>query len=281
MHRADLHRILLGHVSAQLYTNHELDTFHYQEDGRIRLTFTTGEVRIVDALVGADGIHSKVRKGILGDSQPVFRGYNIWRGVCDASVDIGYGSETYGKGKRVGIVPIRDGKFGWWATVNEDLLESDGTEGAKKKLLRHFGDWHAPIPELIANTENIIKNSISDRIPTRGWSQGKAVLLGDAAHATTPNLGQGGCMAIEGAYVQGQCIKKYGLTEEAFQRYEALHFPRSKDIVETSLKMGKIGQWENSAAIFLRDTMMRMMPDKASMKLIDKYFAYDVTVIEV
>jgi len=281
MHRADLHAILLRHVSAKLYVNHALETFETQADGRIQLTFANGERKIVDALVGADGIHSKVRKLILEDSQPVFRGYNIWRGVCQSDIHAGYGSETYGKGKRVGIVPISDGKFGWWATVNEDLLANDDPEGTKAKLMRLFGDWHSPIPELISNTENIVKNSISDRLPTRGWSKEKVVLLGDAAHPTTPNLGQGGCMAIEGAHLLARCISKYGLTEIAFQRYEALHFKRSADVVETSLKMGRIGQLENPVAIGFRNTLMRLMPDEISMKLIDKYFAYDVTAIHV
>lgn len=281
MHRADLHAILLRHVPAALYSNHALETFEMQADGRIRITFTNGEQKTVDALIGADGIHSKVRKLILEDSQPVFRGYNIWRGVCESDISTGYGSETYGKGKRVGIVPISEGKFGWWATMNEDLLTEDEPGGTKAKLMRQFGDWHSPIPELISNTENIIKNSISDRVPIRGWSKDKIVLLGDAAHPTTPNLGQGGCMAIEGAHLLAQCIRKYGLTEIAFQRYEELHFPRSKDVVETSLKMGRIGQLENPVAIGFRNTLMRLMPDEISMKLIDKYFAYDVTAIVV
>ena len=154
-----------------------------------------------DAVVGADGIHSVVRKHIINDGEPIFRGYNIWRGIVEINFDIGYGSETFGKGKRVGIVPIKDGVYGWWATCNEKFMQDDKPETPKEKLNRLFGDWHYPIAELINNTDHILKNSIIDRKPQKGWTNGNTTLLGDAAHPTTPNLGQGGCMAIEGAYI--------------------------------------------------------------------------------
>ena len=77
------------------------------------LQFENGENRVFDAVIGADGIHSEVRKHIINDGEPIFRGYSIWRGVVKTNFEIGYGSETYGIGKRVGIVPIKDGVYGW------------------------------------------------------------------------------------------------------------------------------------------------------------------------
>ena len=281
IHRADLHRILLENIDANLFNNYSLKKLSYQSDGKIDLEFENGKNLIFDAVIGADGIHSVVRQDIINDGKPLYRGYNVWRGVVKTDFDIGYGSETYGKGQRVGIVPIKDGVYGWWATCNEDYLQDDNPEGTKNKLNRLFGNWHYPIPELISNTENILKNSLIDRKPHKGWTKGNVTLLGDAAHPTTPNLGQGGCMAIEGAYILAKSIEKYGLSPKAFHRYEELQFPRSENIVNQSLKMGKIGQLENPVLIGLRNFAIKAMPSSVAIKMIDKYFSYRVTSLKI
>ena len=281
IHRADLHRILLKNIEAHLYNNYSLKNIAHLDNGQITIQFENGEDRVFDAVIGADGIHSEVRKHIINDGEPIFRGYNIWRGVVKTNFDIGYGSETYGIGKRVGIVPIKDGVYGWWATCNEAYMQDDSPEGTKNKLNRLFGDWHYPITDLMNNTEVILKNSLIDRKPHKGWSKGNAILLGDAAHPTTPNLGQGGCMAIEGAYILAKSIQKYGLTKKAFNRYEELQYPRSENIVNDSLKLDKIGQITNPVLIILRNFAINVMPSSVAMKMIDKYFSYRVTNIEI
>lgn len=281
IHRADLHSILLQYIDAKLYKNYALKDLKQLDNGQINLIFKNNSKQIFDAVIGADGIHSTVRKYTINDGDPIFRGYNIWRGVVKTNFDIGYASETYGKGKRVGIVPIKDGIYGWWATCNEEFMQDDQPEGSKEKLNRLFGDWHYPIPELIKNTETILKNSLIDRKPLKGWTNGNVTLLGDAAHPSTPNLGQGGCMAIEGAYILAKSIEKYGLTKKAFDRYEELQFPRSKEIVDESLKLGKMGQLEMPILISIRNLAFKLMPSNLAMKLIDKYFSYRVTEIEI
>jgi 2-polyprenyl-6-methoxyphenol hydroxylase-like FAD-dependent oxidoreductase len=281
MHRADLHKILLDDTPAHLFTNHALKSIQQLENSRIVLTFENGQTHECDAVIGADGIHSVVRKHIINDGEPIFRGYNIWRGVVKSDFDSGYGSETMGLGKRVGIVPIKDGYYGWWAACNEDFLEEDAPEDTKEKLLRLFGSWHSPIPELIKNTDVILKNSLCDREPKKGWTIGNITLLGDAAHPTTPNLGQGGCMAIEGAYILATALNKYGITQQAFDRYEELHFPRTKMVVLESRKIGKLGQASNPVIAGLRNFIFKIMPSKVSMKLIDKFFGYRVTDLNV
>ena len=281
IHRADLHGILLKNIEANLYNDFSLKNIAHLDNGQITIQFENGENRVFDAVIGADGIHSDVRKHIINDGEPIFRGYNIWRGVVKTDFEIGYGSETYGIGKRVGIVPIKDGVYGWWATCNEAYMQDDSPEGTKDKLKRLFGDWHHPIPDLMNNTEVILKNSLIDRKPHKGWSKGNAILIGDAAHPTTPNLGQGGCMAIEGAYILAKSIQKYGLTKKAFDRYEELQFPRSENIVNASLKLGKMGQITNPLLISLRNFAFKAMPSSVAMKMIDKYFSYRVTNIEI
>lgn len=281
IHRADLHSILLENIDAKLYKNYALKGLSHLENGQISLLFDNGETQVFDAVIGADGIRSVVRKHIINDGEPIFRGYNIWRGVVKTDFDIGYASETFGKGQRVGIVPIKDGVYGWWATCNEAYMQDDSPEGTKEKLNRLFGDWHYPISDLINNTEQILKNSLIDRKPHKGWTKENITLLGDAAHPTTPNLGQGGCMAIEGAYILAKSIQKHGLTKKAFDRYEKLQYPRSENIVNESLKLGRMGQLENPILIRLRNLAFKLMPSSVAMKMIDKYFSYRVASIEI
>jgi len=281
IHRAELHGILFKNIDAKLYNNYCLKKISYLDNGQISIEFENGENKIVDAVVGADGTNSEVRKHIINDGLPIFRGYNIWRGVVKTNFEIGYGSETYGKGQRVGIVPIKDGVYGWWATSNENYMQDDSPEGTKEKLSRLFGDWHFPIPELIENTKTILKNSITDRKPHKGWTKGNVTLLGDAAHPTTPNLGQGGCMAIEGAYILARSIQKYGLTDKSFERYEELQFPRSENIVNESLKFGRMGQLTNPILGGLRNFAMWAIPPWVTIKMISKYFSYRVTNLEI
>lgn len=281
IHRADLHGILLKNIDVNLYNNYSLKDLSPLENGQISLSFDNGETKVFDAVIGADGVHSVVRKHIINDGEPIFRGYNIWRGVVKTNFDIGYASESFGKGQRVGIVPIKDGVYGWWATCNEEYMQDDNPENTKDKLNRLFGDWHSPISDLIDNTENILKNSSIDRKPHRGWTKGNVTLIGDAAHPSTPNLGQGGCMAIEGAYILAKSIQKHGLTKKAFDRYEELQYPRSENIVIESLKLGKMGQITNPVLIALRNFAFKVMPSSVAMKMIDKYFSYRVTSLEI
>ena len=281
IHRADLHKILLSDINTHVHINSNVKQLTNLDNGQVELIFHNGKSSVFDAVIGADGIHSKVRKHIINDGDPLFRGYSVWRGVVKTNFDIGYASETYGKGQRVGIVPIKDGVYGWWATYNEEFLKDDEPEGTKQKLKRLFGNWHYPIPELIDTTETILKNSLSDRIPQKGWTIGNITLIGDAAHPTTPNLGQGGCLAIEGAYLLAKCINKYGLSSKAYEIYEKHQFPRAKKIINESLKLGKIGQITNPILINLRNFFFKLIPSSIAMKLFAKYFAYRVTKLKI
>ncbi|SKB75263.1 FAD-dependent monooxygenase [Dyadobacter psychrophilus] len=281
MHRADLHAILVKHANATFYSDHELESFQNTPDGKVNVSFKNGVFKVFDAMIGADGIHSVVRQNIIGDGKPIFRGYSIWCGIAESNAGVGYTSESYGKGERFGIIPISKSQCGWWATKNEKFMADDEPEGTKQKLQRLFGSWHDPIPELISKTGKIFKTSLSDRIPVRGWSRGNCTLLGDAAHPTTPNLGQGGCLAIEGAYILGEIIRKYGITDTVFQRYESLHFIHAKNIVQDSRKLGKVGQLENSIAVYVRNKILSLTPSSFTLKVVDKYFLYDVTTMKL
>ncbi len=282
IHRADLHSVLFKSIPKEkLHPNYKLKEIKIIQNVS-KVYFENGDEISADIIIGADGINSIVRRFIINDGTPIFRGYNIWRGIAELrDVPSGYSSETWGKGRRVGIVPIKDNKFGWWVTVNEDENQTDEPTGAIRKLLELFGQWHQPIPQLFENSPEIIKNKIGDRLPTKGWSKNNIVIVGDAAHPTTPNLGQGACMAIEGAFLLSKCLTLNSNNQSAFKKYEELHFKRSADIIKQSLQNGKIGQLENSIAIKSRDTLMKCLPEKLTLKMLDKFFDYDVTSIKI
>ena len=178
---------------------------------------------------------------------------------------------------RFGTVPVGGRGTAWWCTANEPESANDGNEGAKMKLKRLLENWHAPIPQLISETEDkdIIKNAIYDRAPIRTWFKGRCALLGDAAHPMTPNFGQGGCMAIEDAAILAKCLAHYPDFTTAFERYVAARYKRTAGMVRGARCYGWMGQWENPVALALRTALFRLSPAGASRKALERLTGYD------
>jgi len=150
----------------------------------------------------------------------------------------------------------------------------------KQELLARFKGWHQPIERLLESTPEsaILCNAILDREPPnppKPWGKGPMTLLGDAAHPTTPNLGQGACMAIEDAAVLGQAVGSIPSVETAFRVYERTRFARTAMIVRESLKFGKMGQWENKLACGVRNLMIKMSPSSGLRRQFRDLWMYD------
>ena len=226
LHRADLQSTLLKALPASsIHLGYTFRSSSHRGD-KIVATFANGHSIETDFLIGADGIHSSVRSEFLEDGEPVYRGYIVWRGISSGSlaeIPPNTAIEIHGRGRRFGIGPVGLGRIGWWATANAD------SNDAQLDLLRLFEGWYPPVLELIDATpsSSILKTGAFDRLANTKWGTGRMTLLGDAIHPTTPNLGQGGCLAIEDAFVLARCFAKYGATEEALRRYEQHRYKRT------------------------------------------------------
>jgi 2-polyprenyl-6-methoxyphenol hydroxylase-like FAD-dependent oxidoreductase len=233
-----------------------------QSGSGVRVEFADGSLEKHDAVIGADGIRSGVRAQLFGISDPVYRGYAVWRGVAaydGQALRPESNSETWGPGSRFGILNIGQGRFTWYATANIPQPAAVHSE-RKRALLQRFAGWHQPISTLIESTELILENGAYDLPPLPRWTAGRVTLLGDAAHPCTPNLGQGGCMALEDALVLAKCISGDRSIESALRSYEALRSRRTRHIQYRSLLMGHIGQWQNRAAVSGRRLVTSLLP---------------------
>ena len=146
LHRADLQATLLHALPpSSIRLEHALKAYDYGKD-KIVAHFTHGEEIEADFLIGADGIHSQVRSQVLGDGEPVYRGYTVWRGissVAPGSISSATAIEIHGRGRRFGIGPVGNSRIGWWASANSRSVEA--ASESRTELLRLFAGWCAPV----------------------------------------------------------------------------------------------------------------------------------------
>ena len=280
MRRADLLAILLAALPQEcLHLGYEFERIERDKE-KVRLHFKDGRVQEHDAVVGADGIRSRVRSELFGFSEPIYRGYTVWRGLArydGEAVEPGCNSESWGIGKRFGILNTGHRRFTWYATANVSPDHLDAACGRKLELQQLFAGWHEPIADFLEATDEaeISKNGARDCAPLQQWGKGMVTLLGDAAHPCTPNLGQGGCMALEDALVLAKCVEKEPQLEVALRHYESLRFHRTKHIQQRSLLMGRIGQWESSLFVTGREIVTRILPPAFIERNLRRVYSYE------
>ncbi|MEM8780912.1 MAG: FAD-dependent monooxygenase [Cyanobacteria bacterium P01_G01_bin.49] len=264
IHRADLHELLWrGLPEKQFILGETFEQFSLQ-DNKVCAHFASGLTVEGDALIGADGLRSKVRSELFGEQPPIFRNFTTWRGLTNYipyTYRPGYIREFLGKGKGFGFMMLGKGRMYWYAAALASEKQPDAPIGRKKELENMFQDWFPSIRELIAATDetDIIKTDLYDRVPALPWSKQNITLLGDAAHPTLPTLGQGACMALEDALIVTKCLLKSSSSAIAFQNYESQRFSRTKSIIEQSLRSGRMGQLSHPITVKLRETLMKIM----------------------
>ncbi|MEU1004949.1 FAD-dependent monooxygenase [Streptomyces tibetensis] len=219
-----------------------------------RVATADGELE-ADLVVGADGIRSAVR-GTLFPHHPgaVYSGWTTWRVVIPVPGVRFTSHETWGPGRIWGTHPLKDGRVYAYAGATTPA-GGRAPDDEKSELLRLFGDWHDPIPAVLAavRPEDVLRHDvhhIADPLPA--YHHGRVALLGDAAHAMTPSLGQGGNQAIEDAVVLAHHC-------DELAAYTAARRPRTTAIARQAVKVSRLSLMSSRTGLALRDTAMRLL----------------------
>ncbi|MFD6158362.1 FAD-dependent monooxygenase [Nocardia sp. NPDC060256] len=254
MHRADLLDVLRAALpAATLRTG--ISVTEARTDGTV--THSAG-TSTGDLVVGADGVRSVVRRVVSGDIAPRYSGYTAWRLVVTPAEPITGLGETWGRGERFGYTPLSGGRVYCFAAAN---MPADTTGGGLAELRRRFGTWHDPIPSLLAFAEEsaVLKHDLYDLPALKTYVADRIALVGDAAHAMTPNLGQGACQALEDAVV----LARVATDDADLNRYDQERRPRTQMLVTRSRRIGTIAQLSSPPIVALRNAALRLIPASA------------------
>jgi 2-polyprenyl-6-methoxyphenol hydroxylase-like FAD-dependent oxidoreductase len=260
IHRMDLLDVLRRALPADALCTGSTVTAVDADGPRVRVEHSNG-VSHVDLLVGADGLHSAVRRAIWPQApEPRYAGYTAWRLVVDSG-SLAAGGETWGRGERVGIAPLPDGRTYLFAVASVPAGRH-GAGGELAELRRRFAHWHDPIPALLetATEEAVMRHDIYELPPLRSYAAGRVALLGDAAHAMTPNLGQGANQALEDAVTLAALLDAYSSIPEALAAYDRVRRPRTQMIAKRSRQIGTVAQCAWTPGRVVRDRLLRLTP---------------------
>lgn len=250
--RSEMHRVLVEAVQAI-----KPDAFHLnakvagftQDQASVTVQFEDGRTATGTALVGADGLHSKVRAAAFGPSPGRFTNALAWRGLVPMEAlaehhRLPVASTWLGPTAHVTSYPVRKGKqefvsFSGQAETTDWTVESWSEMGSIEECMKDFAGWHQDIVDLVKNAQTLYKWGLFIREPLPQWSRGRVTLLGDACHSMVPYLGQGVNMAFEDAAVLARCLDMDGAndTPAALQRYSAARAERGAKTVDRSLGM--------------------------------------------
>lgn len=249
MHRADLHGVLLRALPPEVLS--------------IGVEVTGADDLDADLVVAADGIHSRLRAELLPDALgPVYAGATAWRGVAPGPYELPI-SQTLGPAGEAGILPLGDGRVCWYvAKVAPAQADLDP--------VALFADWHDPVPELVRTTAEVIRHDIYELPLLPTFVKGRVALLGDAAHAMTPYLGQGACMALEDAVTLALC-------NGDLARYDAVRRPRTQSVWKGSRRAGRLGiEMRSPIALALRNFVLRAVPRSLVIRGLTRFSAWEL-----
>lgn len=269
VHRGDFHRVLLDAVQAAapgIIRTGVAGTGFEQTTDSVTLHLANGERVTGDVLIGADGVHSRIRQQLFGEGRAQFTGIMAWRGLVPMQRLPPHqrrlvGANWVGVGGHVVTYPLRRGELlNFVGVVERDdwRVESWTEPGSREECLRDLAAWHEDVKTIIRNIDTPYKWALLGRDPLDRYAQGRVCLMGDAAHPTLPFLAQGANMALEDAAVIARCLDAEPV-EPALQRYERARLQRTAAIVRGSSDNTKrfhnpaLGSPEGAAAYVERE----------------------------
>jgi len=263
IHRATLHERITKQLGPGATVRTGFRVVGVEQDDSGATVSGVDERLRADVVVAADGIRSTVRSVLYPQYPgPRYAGYTAYRGLAEVATPDG-GGETWGSGQRFGFARLDDGRIYWYATVNQ----SEGKAGDLASVREAFATWHGPIPAILAATTTLLQTDIYDlALPLVPFADSRVVLLGDAAHAMTPNLGRGACSAIEDAGALGSHLADASSIASALTSYDQERRPATTRLVRTSRRVGRLGQVENPVLRSVRDGLTTVGGRLASLR---------------
>lgn len=267
IHRTDLFEILRGALGDEPLRLGAAVESVQTTGGGVLVRHSRGSSE-ADVLLGADGINSTVRGLHWPDAAPpAYAGYTAWRSIVRPGTPVCSGGETIGRGERFGIAPLRDGRVYFYGSAT--LPADAGSPGGElAELRRRFAGWHEPIPDLLAAADpaTLLRHDIYE-LPRLGtYVRGRIALLGDAAHAMTPNLGQGANLAIEDAVTVAALLDRNRDIPSALTEYDRVRRARVEPLQRLSRRMGTALQMSWPPAVVIRDVVVRLTPMRTALR---------------
>jgi 2-polyprenyl-6-methoxyphenol hydroxylase-like FAD-dependent oxidoreductase len=226
----------------------------------------------LDCGLGADGVRSVIRRRLSSAAPLRYRGYTNWRGVTPpGSVPLlTEGMDTWGRGGHFGLQPTSGDRVLWYAGRNAEAGGHDD-DHTRQQLLEMFGSWHDPTPAVIEATpmDASVRNDIYDCWPSRRWNRGSVVLVGDAIHPMTPDLGQGACQAIVDGTTLASCLLADSDVPVALHAYRRSRYRNAAIAMLFSRMWGGAGQLEGRQTCAIRDTLVKAMPLSLQLRQLD------------
>ncbi len=278
IHRGKLQQILLENVGKNtVLQGKRLKSLKNTEGGTL-LDFEDNTTAEADIIIGADGIHSVVRSQMMGDIPLRYSGQTCWRGIITMKLDNPKASvEMWGThgGLRACVSQVSETEVYWYVTLKHaaDLKLSAAT--TKPFLLNSVSEFNSSIQKAVqlTDSQDILHNDLNDFKPIKTWYKDNIVLIGDAAHATTPNLGQGACQAIEDAFSLANCLADTPSVQMAFQQFQNARITKTTFVVNTSYQLGQLNNIGGFFGYRLRNLLMTLAPNSVAEKQFDYLFS--------
>jgi len=270
IHRGKLQQILYEFVNKEnIKLGKEFQKYVTSKKETVDITFTNENSFSAKCLVGADGIHSKVRKQLFPKSKIRYSGQTCWRGISnyDIGTSLKYtGATLWGERLQFGVSKISKDKVYWFAVKLSKPNLKDTSEDLKQDLIQLFNGFHPIVHNLINHTSKnkIIRTDLNDLELLKKWYKGNICLIGDAAHSMTPDLGQGGAQAIEDAFYLTQAISNSKKEEDAFVDFHKSRKTKVEKLVKLSRQTSKMAVLKYGSSF--RNFALKNLPEKYSQK---------------
>ncbi|CAM3324950.1 FAD-dependent monooxygenase [Kibdelosporangium persicum] len=268
LHRADLLAALAKAVPDGVLRTGTLITGARLDGEGVVVSHSHGESR-ADLLVGADGHRSVIRARFWPGTDPIYFGATAWRTVIDRPGQrLEVVGEFFGQGEEFGLIQLpKDQVYAFAGTLAPPGRRSP--DGELAELRRRFGHWAAPIPQLLseASPDKILRHDLSYVPKLKTYVHGPVVLIGDAAHAMTPNMGQGACQALEDAVTLGVVVQRGNLA-----RYDSLRLRRTQSVSRMSRQAARLGLLTSPVMAAARDRLMKLVPASVMLRSFSRMY---------